>query len=703
MKKSYLKYYVWLAGLALYLPFSTQASVDHGDAPAIYSRPDHVVNSSIILGNLIDAEVNAQYSPNADGDDINNQSDEDGLVGILPPLRVGDNAYSVTVKVKNNSNNNAYITAWIDFNKDGIFQYDEALNNNNVYVLPSTTENVTLTWDNSDNGNQFPIAESLIGDTILRIRLSTDRILRCGDENYQGGGSYEPTYLNSPDGEIEDYKLSIRGTLTNCFSIISADQSDPNTADNSDCVTITEIAGSNLPTPVLNYHFDEDYWSGISADVYDSSGNSLHGTANNGADTSNIGQINNSGSFNGSNQYVDAGDILNDVFGRNHSSFTITAWLKADTLSNAKTNHQTSNTFIAKASDSYNDNLEIGVNTDGTLHLYLDTKWNGNNGADTYKNFGNTGDISIGSWHFVAISYDGSTVKAYIDNKVYTDSNTWNRGSGNIDKASGSPFSIGASLHVNNYFDGNIDEVKVFDTALSDTDIQEIYTNESAGNNYNGTSRAIPVSSLPIGTSSAKFIQDNLIEWKSVWVNADVAEEPLVTIYNEIPEGTVFEEGSILCQSKGSSQTISDCQFEAPSESYPRGRIVWKGIISLEPNPQIDLGGKAVESVAQNAVIIQFASRAVANTSHTDNKTFFHPYSAWDYDQDGSINRLFYADAVDSDISSNDPFELTLPVQTHQPNIPESIKIPSLSQWGLLILSLLMSLAGLTLYRRHYR
>ena len=701
MKKNPPKHF-WLTCLALIacLPFSSQASVDHGDAPAIYSHPDHVVNNSIILGDLIDAESNSQDSPNADGDDTNNLSDEDSLVGVLPPLRVGDSSYSVTVKVKNSSDNDAYITAWIDFNKDGIFQYDEALNDNNVYVQPHTTENVTLTWDNSDNGNQFPIAESLIGDTILRIRLSTNRILRCDDEHYQGGGSYEPTFLHSPDGEIEDYKLPIRGALTNCFSVISMDQLDPNTGNNSDCVTISQTASSNLPAPVLNYHFDEDYWSGTTDDVLDSSGNSLHGTAKNGADTSHIGQINNSGSFNGSNQYVDAGDILNDVFGRNHSSFTITAWLKADTLSNAKTNHHTSNTFIAKASDYYNDNLEIGVNTDGTLHFYLDTKWNGNNGADTYKNFGNTGDISIGSWHFVAISYDGSTVKAYIDDKIYTDSNTWNRGSGNIDKASGSPFSIGASLHVNNYFDGNIDEVKVFDTALSDTDIQEIYTNESAGNNYNGTSRAAPVSSLPIGTSSAKFIQDNLIEWKSVWVNADVAEEPLVTIYSEIPEGTVFEEGSILCQSKGSSQTISDCQFEAPSENYPRGRIVWKGIISLEPNPQIDLGGKAIESVAKNAVIIQFTSRAVANTSHTDNKTFFHPYSAWDYAQDGSINRLFYADALGSDINSNDPFKLSLPVQTQQSGDPNALKIPSLSQWGLLILSLLISLTGLAAYRR---
>ncbi len=692
----------WLMCLALFvfLPFSVQAAVDHGDAPASYSRPDHVVNSSILLGKLIDSENSPQYSANADGDDVDNLSDEDGIIGVLPALTVGDNSYSVTVKVKNTSNDRAYITAWIDFNKDGIFQYDEALNDNNVYVQAHTSENVTLHWDNSDNGYQFPIAEALIGDTILRVRLSTERILRCDDEHYQGGGDYEPTFLHSPDGEIEDYKLPIRGALTNCFQIISADQSDPNTGNNSECVTITQTAGSNLPAPVLNYHFDEDFWSGSSADVLDNSGNSLHGTAKNGANTSNIGKINKSGSFNGTDQYVNSGDILNNVLGDTSNSFTITAWINPDSLQDEPTRHGIKNTFIAKTSDSNNDNLQIGIYPSGAnrgkIKLYLDTD---NINENDY--FGVQDSIEVGNWYFIAISYNGSTMKVHINENIYSN-NTWN-GGGNIKDAAGSPFTIGSSHHKKNgqfnHFDGKIDEVKVFNTALTDDQIQEIYTNENSGNNYNGTTRATPIATLPVGTASAEFTSDNIIEWKSIWINSDVTEEPLVTIYSEIPEGTSLEPNSISCQANGSSHTTEECHFEEPTDDFPRGRIVWKGVISLEPNPQLDASNGDIENQAKNEVVIRFSSRAVKNTNNEGNKTLFHPYSAWDYDQNTTTDRLFYANAAGSDGGSNDPVEASLPAQNTNSH-GKFVQIPTMNEWSLLILTLLMSLMGLSLYRR---
>ena len=702
MKKIQYKQY-WLScfSLLLLLPYSSaQATKDYGDAPAAYTQPYHTINSSIILGNIIDAETSTQSSASADGDDSNGTADEDSIVGVLPALNVGDTSYSVTVKVKNDSDDAAYVTAWIDFNKDNIFQYDEALNNNDVYVDPHTSENVTLNWDNSDNGYQFPIAEALIGDTILRVRLSTDRLLRCDDEHYQEGSDTQANFMSSPDGEIEDYKLPIRGNLTNCFQIVSADQSDPNTANNSDCVTITQTTSSNLPAPVLNYHFDENYWSGSSNDVLDNSGNGLHAIAISGADTTSSGKINNAGSFNGTNQYVDGGDILNDTLGDSNDAFTITAWIKPDSFKHQKSDHDVRNVFISKASDDETDNLEIGFNDSnnhhGKIYVYLNTQ-----DVEKTKRFGELDDITVDNWHFVAVSYDGNEVVVHIDDKVYT-RNNWS-GGGNLKDASGSPFSIGSSRQKRNnnyaYFDGSIDEVKVFNTTLTDDQIQEIYTNENSGSNYNGTNRAAEIGNLPIGTASAEITDENIIKWKSIWVNASVAEEPLVTIYSEIPEGTVFEDGSISCQANAPSHTTEECYFEEPSKDYPRGRVIWKGVISLEPNPQLDESNNDIEAQAQNEVVILFSSRAVANTSNEGNKTFFHPYSTWDYDQDGKINRRFYADAAGSSTDSNDPTEVTLPLQNGSSG-GAFVQIPTVSEWGILILSLLMSLMGILFYRR---
>ncbi len=231
---------------------------------------------------------------------------------------------------------------------------------------------------------------------------------------------------------------------------------------------------------VADYHFDECAWNGTYQEVKDNTTNNFHATAKEDATTVGEGKLNRSAYFDGSN-YIDAGDTLDNIFGSGNNSFTITAWIKSEELTNDKTNHDTKNTIFAKASDAINDNLEIGVNPDGSLHLYLDT-----NDKDEFADFGE--GITTDSWHFIAISYANGNCKIHIDNQVYEDSTTWS-GATEIDQALGSPFTIGASLHIDNYFRGNIDEVKVFDRALNQTEIETIFENESNGSNYDGTTR----------------------------------------------------------------------------------------------------------------------------------------------------------------------------------------------------------------------
>ncbi|MCF6291400.1 MAG: hypothetical protein L3J03_10455 [Desulfobacterales bacterium] len=212
-------------------------------------------------------------------------------------------------------------------------------------------------------------------------------------------------------------------------------------------------------SPAAEWRFDECSWNGTSGEVIDAQG-SLHGTRAGNADTIASGKLCRAGTFDGIGDYVDMGDILNTVFGSTSNAFTITAWLKPTVLTAGVTNHQTANTFIAKASDLYNDNIEIGVNPNGTLHLYLDTQ-----GRDSYADLGVAGAIQTGQWTFVAITYDNGTVTATINDTTYTDTTTWS-GGGNIDNAANSPFTVGASLHIDNYFTGEVDEVRVYPASL---------------------------------------------------------------------------------------------------------------------------------------------------------------------------------------------------------------------------------------------
>ena len=164
------------------------------------------------------------------------------------------------------------------------------------------------------------------------------------------------------------------------------------------------------------------------------------------------------------------GDILDNVFGTSSSSFSVAAWIRPFSLSSSQTNHKTQNCFVAKASDLYNDNFEMGVNTNGTIHVYIDTS-----GKDKYADFGVAGSINLGSWNFVVLMYDNGSVSVTINGSRYEDTKTW-KGGGNIDSATGSIFSIGSSQHNDNYFFGMIDEVMIFSNALTDDDITSLST-----------------------------------------------------------------------------------------------------------------------------------------------------------------------------------------------------------------------------------
>jgi len=241
-------------------------------------------------------------------------------------------------------------------------------------------------------------------------------------------------------------------------------------------------------SPVAEYRMDKCAWDGSANEVTDSEG-SIHGTSYNGANTytgTTDRRVCNSGYFDGTDDYVSMGDSFNNIFGNTNDTFTITAWIKPETLNNIQSNHKTANTFIAKASDSKNDNLEIGITTGGELHLYLDTS-----GEDTQADFGS--GITTGSWHFIAVTYDGNDVTVTIDNTTTTDGQ-W---SGNMDQAAGSPFTIGTTLHSDTSFNGLVDEVKIYNSVLSTTEIKRIYTNENTHHSYTGNSRTCPLCTHP--------------------------------------------------------------------------------------------------------------------------------------------------------------------------------------------------------------
>jgi len=197
---------------------------DYGDAPASYGTltsgggPSHGLDNSIYMGaGIPDNEITGIPSINADGDDVDNTDDEDG-VSSFPVLVNSATSYSVNVNVTNNSGSTARLVGWIDFNRNGTFESGEGTQTN--VANGTTNASVALNW---------PILSGLIaGNTYARIRFSSDL-----------GLSIFTTGSTMSDGEVEDYPLSIQ-TL-NFSKYVST-----NASCNDTLTALTVTPGTNV-------------------------------------------------------------------------------------------------------------------------------------------------------------------------------------------------------------------------------------------------------------------------------------------------------------------------------------------------------------------------------------------------------------------------------------------------------------------------
>lgn len=167
--------------------------LDFGDAPNSYgtllasdgARHTQVFGAPF-LGADLDVETNGSPSAAADGDDNAAADDEDGVTFAGFGLIAGvPNKVTVTA-----SSGGGLLRAWIDFNDNGSFSGTERIANN---VALAAGPNV-ITFN-------VPVT-AVTGGTYARFRVSTSAGLN-------------PTGL-APDGEVEDYTVSIVDLETFC-------------------------------------------------------------------------------------------------------------------------------------------------------------------------------------------------------------------------------------------------------------------------------------------------------------------------------------------------------------------------------------------------------------------------------------------------------------------------------------------------------
>jgi hypothetical protein len=235
------------------------------------------------------------------------------------------------------------------------------------------------------------------------------------------------------------------------------------------------VPGVCVAIAIADYRFDE----GIAGSVIDSSGNNLNGTLKGGVTVGGKGKICNGYNFNGSSGFV---SVPNSAL-LNTRKVTVAAWVRHNA-----TAIKDWEAILTKGDSAYRIHLNggcsiNGINTSGGIDFGVN---DGCSGADL-----NSDNVpASGTWYHAVGTYDGTKIKIYV-NGTLTASSAF------VDPLNSNnfPLYIGEnSEQTGRFFSGDIDEVKVYDAALTAAQISAGYANENAGKNWDGTARVCLIS-----------------------------------------------------------------------------------------------------------------------------------------------------------------------------------------------------------------
>ena len=174
------------------------------------------------------------------------------------------------------------------------------------------------------------------------------------------------------------------------------------------------------------------------------------------------GYIGNAAVFNGSSSYI---GIAGDSF--NYAAMTLSCWFNLDTTSQ---NYQTIFNNYSQTGGE-NRGWYIRYETGGNLRLrgYSDSNVE-------VSNILQSTTINAGTWYHLAVTISSSQVKIYQDSNLI---NTTSLSAAIGYSGTGGFPTIGSyrysATNAGNYFDGSIDQLRVFNKSLDDGEVMALY------------------------------------------------------------------------------------------------------------------------------------------------------------------------------------------------------------------------------------
>ena len=254
---------------------------------------------------------------------------------------------------------------------------------------------------------------------------------------------------------------------------------------------VSQAASADPAALVAAYGFDE----GSGTTVTDASGNGNNGTVANGT-WSTAGKFGDALSFNGTSTVV---TVPNSASLQLSSGMTLEAWVDPTTVSSAWRDviYKANDNFYMEATSTNASLSDAGLIAGGSY-------------ADAFG----TSKLTANTWAFLTETYDGSTLRFYVNGtQVASTAHT-----GAI-STSTNPLQIGGDSIYGQFFAGLIDNVRIYNAALTAAQIQ---TDETTSVNPQGPDTTPP--SQP-GTLAASAISGSEIDlsWGASTDNVGVA------------------------------------------------------------------------------------------------------------------------------------------------------------------------------------
>ena len=209
-------------------------------------------------------------------------------------------------------------------------------------------------------------------------------------------------------------------------------------------------------------------------------------------------------SFDGAGGYIDCTD--NDMFsfgnGTTDSPFSVSFWAKLNSVSGTQP-------FLSKDTANPNREWAISIFSDSSNGVRIFLK---NQGGNSQQSIDSSTALTTGVWYHITTTYDGrggsdaaDGLNIYINGILDTPTNI-SKGTYTAMSNTTAPVYIGkySSSEIN----GKIDETAIFNTALTEAQVLEIYNNGKPGDldNFSGTA---PISWWRLG-ENAYFVNNDI-------------------------------------------------------------------------------------------------------------------------------------------------------------------------------------------------